>query len=100
MFTVFYVKEDAVLGNHDYMDVRPVLSQDAFHSQFRLKLNEYRDNNNYFVHNKISTNDNRLWPYRLPNQFQYLSLDKGPEWTAGKYKIEYKSKEADGTYKN
>ena len=32
MFTAFYVKEDAVLGFKEYLNRRPVLSQDAFHS--------------------------------------------------------------------
>ena len=57
-----------------------MLTQESFHSQFQLNLDQYRDNNNFIRMNKMTTNDNRLTVWK-PSKVQYfLDYTMGPIW--------------------
>ena len=43
-------------------------------------MGNYRDNNNYLLHNKVETNDNRFSSLLNPYEFTFLSLDVMPSW--------------------
>ncbi len=54
--------------------------KDQFHSQFMLKLNEYRDNNNFIDHNHVNSKENRAWPLESFKEFKFLEINASPPW--------------------
>jgi hypothetical protein len=51
MFNVYTLSESAEMGNPLNYGKTPLVVRDIFHSQFKLAVNQYRDNNNFLLHN-------------------------------------------------
>ena len=101
MFNVFILSDDVELGNNENFGSSPIISKDVFHSQFKLNLETYRDNNNFLVHNHISTSDARYDPTETTKTFEFLEMTMSPVWTGpamiNKY---YMSNDLGVTYQN
>lgn len=59
-FTLYTVVGRVELGSKDSYEKSPIVYKDLFHSQFQLKRNGYRDNNNFLRINTVVTDDYRL----------------------------------------
>ena len=64
MFTIYYLEENIEFGNSENYKKRPTVTNDIFHSQFKIKLGTYRDNNNFLKINNVQTNDERYMVFR------------------------------------
>ena len=85
----FYIIEDNIeLSNRSQYGSSPLKAYEKFHSQFQLKLNQYRDNNNFLQYNHVETNDNRIVNLH-PGEFDFLNIDVGPVWTSTSYKYHH-----------
>lgn len=83
-FTTYVLSEKIAFGDSSNIGKRPVQSVDQFHSQFVLNQNEYRDNNNYIVFNKVTTHDDK-WALSKQTQYTFLSFKQMPFWTSALY---------------
>ena len=65
MFNVYILRQDVEIGNKNNYFESPLITKDTFHSQFKLDMDQYRDNNNFMIHNEVTTDDSR-WPFASP----------------------------------
>ena len=49
-----------------------------------MNQNEYRDNNNYIVFNKVTTHDDK-WALSKQTEYAFLSFKQMPFWTSALY---------------
>ena len=73
-FTFFILDNNVVLANPDKIGYNPITTHERFYSQFKLQLGSYRDNNNFYNYNKVTTNDNKWWPFGKSRQYQFINL--------------------------
>ena len=65
------------------------MTKDNFHSQFKLSMDEYRDNNNFLRHNLVTTNDFRLpWQFKTET-FKFLDVQSRPFWIGQVRELSY-----------
>ena len=57
MFNFYILSDDQEIGNINNYEGSPLVAKDNFHSQFKLASDKYRDNNNFLIHNLVTTND-------------------------------------------
>ena len=55
MFNVYILSSNAEMGNTANYGLSPLITKDTFHSQFKLDLKAYRDNNNFLIYNEVTT---------------------------------------------
>lgn len=79
-FNIYILDEEVELGNFD----KPLAVVDSFHSQFKLDLDSYRDNNNFLVYNDFIAKDQRFKLWYPPNIFKFFQVDQKPVWQSSK----------------
>ena len=84
MFNILIINNDQEIGNYENYGKSPLISKDTFHTQFKLNLDVYRDNNNFLVHNLITTNDSRYNFKKNLKKFEFLELQMSPIWIGPK----------------
>ena len=84
-FTLYNIEELVDFKNPEKLKGRPIRTQDSFHSQFQLKVDRYRDNNNFLRLNKVEASDDRINVYGSPNHFQFFDIQINPTWESGNY---------------
>ena len=78
-FNQFQITEHIELSNTSSIGERPVKVFDEVHSQFQLKVDEYRDLNNFVTPNKIEANDS-IWSSSFDKHI-FTSLSISPKRT-------------------
>ena len=73
----------------------PVSMVEEFHSQFKLKTNGFRDNNNFLVYNKVETMDSRLLNL-VSTKYKFVDMESKPAWTADSPQVERRNVTLDG----
>ena len=66
-FTMYNLEEIIELGSKKNIGLRPTMVKDVSKQQFRLKVGEYQDNNNYFKHNLAAIDGGAIcWQEIMP----------------------------------
>ena len=73
MQTLFYIDHRVEFNDKDNLGKSPLNVFDKFHSEFQIKSNEYQDRNNFLVHKKCVTHDERFFGGE-PGEFEFFNL--------------------------
>ena len=76
----FYTLQERVNFVDENYNKYPLVTQNSFHSQFVLNLDQYRDNNNFVRINEVETNDNRLNIFANPKDYSFMDFTVNPTW--------------------
>ena len=71
-----------LLFNSENLLKNPLVPERQFHSQFTLRLDQYRDQNSYFQVHRVITQDNRY--YNQIQEFRFSAVEIYPAWTSQK----------------
>ena len=72
-FTYNYLEESIRLTDGQLFN-RPIIARDRYHSQFKLNLNDYIDNNNFLRINFVETKDSRWALIQEAAKFKFIDL--------------------------
>ena len=89
MFTLYYLNEDIEYASVENQGEITMVMSDMFLSQFTLNVDQYRDNNNFLILNKLNAAEGRYTPLVPQTHItkKFFQLRSRPPWT-GKRKAQ------------
>jgi type II secretory pathway component PulC len=76
---------DEMVEFSDQIGVRPIQTVNKFHSQFQLKSDKYRDNNNFIKYNLVTSSNSRTNLVASNEHHSYLNVVLNPVWISERW---------------